>query len=83
MVSGDNDVRAEQIIVTIYKQRNDILEKKGSPEKVIMSLENYKKVQYYRACLGSLENDEMDYIKKYSIFGLPVFIDDDESVRVV
>jgi hypothetical protein len=83
MVSGDNDVRAEEIIVTIFKQRNEMVKQNCSPQKVIMSLENYKKIQDYRAGLGSLDNDEMDYIKKYSIFGLAVYIDNSEFVRVV
>ena len=76
-----NSPRPEELIVSIWKQRLEVSKHK-KPEKVILSMENYRKIQDYHSRLGTLQNESMDYIKKYSIFGLPVFIDDSKDCLV-
>lgn len=75
-------MKPEEIIAEIWKQRSGLIEKGRQPERVILSAADYRKVQDYHARLGELPKPDMDYIQKDSLFGIPVFIGEIESVSV-
>jgi hypothetical protein len=75
-------MRAEEIIADLWRQIRDIYEAGKKPAKVILSPENYRRVQEWHAALGELPDPSRDYISKYSIFHLPVFVDSGAGVRV-
>ncbi len=53
-----------------------------APSRIVMSMEHYRIVQSYRARLGETPDPDLDYLGKYELFGLPVFIDDQIDPRV-
>ena len=68
-------MRAEEIIVEIYRQKNELTGKGTVPTKVIMTKEQYDTLKRYKARLGELPDNAMDYITEDSLFGLPIFLD--------
>ncbi len=68
-------MEAQEIIVTVWKRKTEMLETGKQPERLVLSSENYKKLQDYKFQLGELPNPEQDYLQKDSLFGIPVFID--------
>lgn len=68
-------MRAEEIIAEIWKQIGEIRARNGRPGRVVLSPDCYQLVQQYRAGLGDLANPALDYISRYEVFGLPVYID--------
>jgi hypothetical protein len=75
-------MKPEEIIAEIWRQRTELIKDGRQPERVILTSADYKKVQEYHARLGELPKPDMDYIQKDSLFGIPVFIEDIESVTV-
>jgi hypothetical protein len=70
-----NEARAEEIIADIWRQIRDLHERGLKPDSVVLSPSIYRLIQAYRAGLGDLEEPGKDYLTRYAIFGLPVFID--------
>lgn len=75
-------MRAEELIAGVWKENRERIEAGASPEKVIMSKENYDILQKYSASLGILLGDVEDYITRYSLFGLTIYIDEGCEYRV-
>ena len=75
-------MKAEEILAEVWRQIRDIRGRGGLPARIVISPEAYRLVQEYRAGLGSLENPEMDYLSRHSIFTLPVYVEKDVSPRV-
>lgn len=66
---------AQEIIVTVWKRKSEMLEEGKKPERLILSSDNYRKLRAYKIQLGELPHPEQDYLQKDSLFGIPVFID--------
>lgn len=78
----NSSVRAEELIVGIYKKKLDLQEKGVVASKIIMSMESFKKIKLYHIGLGEVQGEFGDYITDDEIFGIPVFIDHVEGVIV-
>jgi hypothetical protein len=70
------------IIAEILRQRRELESTKRKPERIVMSMAAYRAVQDFHARLGELPNPDIDYIRKYRIFGLDIFIDNARSLTV-
>ena len=79
---GD-DRRPEEVLASLWAQILAKRERGEEPSRVVMNMATYRRIQRYHAYLGTLPNAELDYIAKYEIFGLPIYIDDhaDPAVR--
>jgi len=71
----EQNIRPEEIIVEIYRQKTALLREGKTPARVILSRAYYDMLQDYHAKLGELEDSDNDYITKYAIFGIPVYLD--------
>ena len=80
--SSDSNMKAEEIISELWRQIRSMRDEGKKPEKVILSPDNYKTVQLWHAALGELPDPSKDYISKYSIFNLPVFIEPGVPLKV-
>ncbi len=74
--------RPEEIISEVWGQICSIREKGVNPGKIILSLKHYRMIQDYHAVLGEAPEGIDDYIQKYSLFGIPFFIDDVRKIHV-
>jgi len=74
--------RAEELLAEIWRQRLSRLEAGKAATAVVLSMENYRKIQRYHATLGELPDSEADYISRYRIFDLSVFIDNQRGCVV-
>ncbi|MDR1932540.1 MAG: hypothetical protein LBQ57_06950 [Spirochaetales bacterium] len=74
--------RPEEVIAELWRQIQGARAAGKKPEKIILSIENYRTVQAWHAALGELTDPEKDYITRYTIFNLPVFIDPGAGARV-
>ncbi|MCF7939733.1 MAG: hypothetical protein K9L68_14140 [Spirochaetales bacterium] len=72
-------LRAEEIIVSIWKQRSDLRNTGTIPDSVILSRDQYRTIREYHVSLGTLENEEMDYLAEDRIFDLDILIDSDSK----
>ncbi|MFP4424982.1 MAG: hypothetical protein ACLFPP_00875 [Spirochaetaceae bacterium] len=81
-MSEVEEPRAEAIIAEIYRQFKELQEAGGTPRSVVMTMEQYRRIQRYHASLGETPAPAFDYISKYSVLGLPVLIDNSAELRV-
>ncbi len=81
-MSEETEPRAEAIIAEIYRQFKELQEAGRTPRSVVMTMEQYRRIQRYHASLGETPAPTFDYISKYSILGLPVLIDSSSELRV-
>ena len=75
-------MRAEELIVEIYRQRSELAERGLIPERVVLSAAQYKLIQDYRSRLGDLSRRDADYLDLYRVFDLEICIEEIESPRV-
>jgi hypothetical protein len=73
---------AEEVLLEIYSQKTRIVESGGRPDRVVLSMDRYRLIQEYRARLGDVPPGMTDYLGKYELFGLPVYLDNDAACRV-
>ncbi|MDA3811592.1 MAG: hypothetical protein PF518_14840 [Spirochaetaceae bacterium] len=73
------DVRAEELIVCIYKKKIELQEKGIRARQIIMPMEYYNKIKAYHINLGEIQGD---YITEDEIFGIPVYIDQIDEIYV-
>ena len=76
-------MRAEELIATVYKKKRSLLDGGRSPEKIVMSKANYDILEDYRRRLPPYPPGVPDYITRDSLFGLPIYIDNDHDCDVI
>jgi hypothetical protein len=74
--------RAEEIISEVWRQIREIRIKNLEPGRIIMNLKHYRMIQDYHNMLGEVPDGFDDYIQRYSLFGVPFFIDDVKKITV-
>ncbi len=79
---GAEDKNAEEIIVTVWKLKKEMLDRGEAPRRLIISGADFRKVQEYKERLGELDKPEMDYLQEESLFGIPVFIENCSGLRL-
>lgn len=80
--AGHNDIRAEELIISIYKFKIELQEKGIQASRIIMPMEYYRKIETYHLSLGEVQGKFGDYITKDEIFGIPVYIDQIDEIIV-
>ncbi len=75
-------MRAEELIVEIYRQRSELVKAGQHPVRVVMAASHYKLMQAYRDRLGDLESREIDYLDSYRIFDLEICVEEIETPDV-
>lgn len=73
--NDDTDGAAHRLIVRLWRQRQELRANGRTPQRVVLSMHNYRVLQTYHAQLGELPNPNIDYITRYTVFDLPVYID--------
>jgi len=68
--NNSEDIRAEELIIFIYKNKIEMLDKGKKASKVIMSMESFKKIKLYHLGLGEIQGEFGDYITEDEIFGI-------------
>ena len=69
-------MRAEELIVEIYRQRSELAGQGKRPGRVVMSASHYKLLQAYRARLGELTSQNSDYLETYEVFDLEICVEE-------
>ena len=69
-------MRAEELIVEIYRQRSELVKEGLKPVRVVLSSDHYKLIQSYRGQLGELASREIDYLDPYRIFDLEICVEE-------
>ena len=75
-MTSDQQPSAQEILLVLFSQKRDLIAAGGTPSRVVLSQQNYRTVQRFHASLGELPNPEIDYITRYTVFGLPVFTEE-------
>jgi hypothetical protein len=74
--SEHNPHEAEELIVEIYRQREEIAAAGSRPSRVLMSRQHYDVIQAYRARLGEVMSEKIDYLGRYRLFDLEICIEE-------
>jgi hypothetical protein len=69
-------VRAEELIVEIYRQRSELAGQGQNPGRVVMSAVHYRLIQEYRTRLGELSSQNSDYLDPYRVFDLEICVEE-------
>lgn len=77
-----SEVRAEELIVNIYRDKLKLQEKGIKARRIVMPMVLFRKIRTYHAGLGDIQGQFGDYITEDEIFGIPVFIDNVEGISV-
>ena len=72
----------QAVILELWRKRQALREQGRLPRRVVLSIQNYRLLQQYHATLGELPNPDVDYITRYTVFDLPVYIDDSVECNV-
>lgn len=80
--NGEQTPRPEELIVDIYRQRDELVAAGGSASRVVISLAHYREIQAYHSRLGEIAEGKSDYIDKYRLFDLEICIEDVDWPRV-
>lgn len=80
---SDHEPRAEELIVEALRQKNELIERGRKPTGVVLSRSNYDRIQRYHATLGEVQGGFEDYIGKYTLFGMPIYVDNDYECTVL
>lgn len=75
-------MRAEEIIAELWRQMREMRAGGKNPAKIILSPEQCRHVWAWHIALGELKDPSQDYITRDSIFGLPVFIEENAAPKV-
>jgi hypothetical protein len=75
-------VRAEELIVEIYRQRSELAGQGQNPGRVVMSAGHYNLIQEYRTRLGELTSQDSDYLDPYRVFDLEICVEEIPLPRV-
>jgi hypothetical protein len=76
------EARPEALLAALWSEIRSRRDRGETPELVVLSMENYRKIQRYHAELGTLPNADLDYISRYELFGLPIYVDDAVELEV-
>jgi hypothetical protein len=76
-------LRAEEIILEIYKKKNELYGKGIMPSRIVITKKQLDILLRYKASLGELPDNSMDYITEDTLFGLPIFLDNVEQCTVL
>ncbi len=69
-------MRAEELVVEIYRQKSELQARNIKASQVVMSMEAWRHIRAWHCARGVMEKaPHMDYIHEDSIFGLEVLID--------
>ena len=75
LINDPEEIRAEELIMSIYKNKIEKQNKGIKVVRVIMSMDSFKKIKLYHLSLGEIQGELGDYITDDEIFGIPVYID--------
>lgn len=75
-------MEAQEIIVEVWKKKSEMLQTGKRPSRLVLSQTNYRKLLNYKSMLGELPKPELDYLQKESLFGIPVYIDNEQALLV-
>ena len=78
----EKEIRAEELIVSIYKLKIDLQGKGREASRIIMPMDYYKIIKKYHQVLGEIQGKMGDYITDDEIFGIPVYIDGIDGIKV-
>ncbi len=74
--SSEGPDRPEELIVEVYRQYREQIEAGGRPTRVLLTTSQYNLLQSYRARLGEMPDNQLDYLERYAIFGLEMHVSD-------
>jgi hypothetical protein len=74
--TGQPEARAEELIVEIYRQRDEHVRRGNRPVRVVVSRKQYFVIQDYRLRLGEVAHGKTDYLDQYRLFDLDICIGD-------
>ena len=80
--SNSKEARPEEIIVELWRRIRELREEGKSPGKIILSPEDYRRVQAWHLALGELPDPSRDYITKHTIFNVPVYVEAESEPNV-
>lgn len=80
--SSGSGERPEEILATILKAKRDAFEAGKALSRIVMPMSYYRLLQEYHARLGEAPYDTFEYLSRYEIMGLPIFIDNESGLRI-
>lgn len=85
--TGQGPLRGEELIAQIYAQVVALRSSRGgvptaTPGRIVMSIDHYRLLQDYRARLGDAPSPGLEYLGRYELFGLPIYINDEAEPRI-
>ncbi|AHC15480.1 hypothetical protein [Salinispira pacifica] len=78
----ETTIRPEELIAEIYRQLHEAQSRGKNPDTVLMSLDQYRLLDWYRNFLGETPEGGAEYLEKYAVFGLEILIEQVESPQV-
>lgn len=76
--------QAQRLVVHIWKLRRDFEQERGAlPSGVVLSPEDYRALKAYKAQLGTLNIEALEYLGRYRIFDLTIYVEPGSSCHVI
>lgn len=75
-------VRAEEIIVEIYRRKKEMLSAGTKPAQILLSPPVYRILKEYRKKIGVIGGSVPDYLQADSIFGLEICLHDQDVILI-
>lgn len=75
---------AQELVVHIWKLRSEFVREHGSPPSgVVLSPSEYRALRAYKEQLGTLNIEALEYLGRYRIFDLTIYLEPDSSCHVI
>ena len=78
----ESDPKAEEIIAEIYRQVLVCRSRAVEPKQVLLPYRYVRRLRVYRFFLGDLGPGGIEYLDRYSIFGLEFFVHQEDKILV-
>ncbi|MFP4432301.1 MAG: hypothetical protein ACLFPV_13705, partial [Spirochaetaceae bacterium] len=74
--------RPEEILAEILKAKREAYEAGRSLSRIVMPISHYRALREYHAHLGEAPYETFEYLSRYEVMGLPIFIDNESDLRI-
>lgn len=79
-MNTEKDIRAEEIIAEVYRQLTYF--KESRPKRILMHPSLWDRVRQYRRTLGEITGPVPDYLSDDTMFGLEIWYDNQQGIKV-
>lgn len=83
-VLDEETKRAQGLVAQVWALRREYVQRNGDPPSgVVLSPEEYRLLSAYSTSLGTLNVEALEYLSRYKIFDLTIYVEPGSSCHVI